>query len=366
MGESLDDWREFFRTTVTDVFEFIDKAITIAALDCPQDFLSQRGRIAEQLFSCGTARYGGDCAAESKESKANGDTGNAASSVGSIKHGDGEAESFGNNIEEASLVVCEVLRIKQVLDNCRHESESALLESLRRLRSMTITLKTLKKTKIGISVNSLRRNCGSKLIAQLAHDITMRWKAKVEEICRSTEDVADPCNVGDRTTFSIKNKKNIRKPGQEQYDFSQAGSLADRNRRLNVNQHRGTVKPNMSSKTDPRTIPPSEIASWKFEKERMLRSQKSNETVTGGKRPLASRQIIKCSNKVITEVGFESGERKTQELHRKAETDKRRRTVRVLDLCDLPKMATSLKAPCATTRKAHRQRVLSQSLVSSF
>ncbi|XP_039162174.1 probable mediator of RNA polymerase II transcription subunit 26b isoform X2 [Eucalyptus grandis] len=363
MGESLDDWREFFRTTVTDVFEFIDKAITIAALDCPQDFLSQRGRIAEQLFSCGTARDGGDCAAESKESKANGDTGNAASSVGSIKHGDGEAESFGNNIEEASLVVCEVLRIKQVLDNSRHESESALLESLRRLRSMTITLKTLKKTKIGISVNSLRRNCGSKLIAQLAHDITMRWKAMVEEISRSTEDVADPCNVGDRTTSSV---KNIRKPGQEQCDVSQAGSLADRNRRLNVNQHRGTVKPNMSSNADPRTIPQSEIVSRKFEKERMLRSQKSNETVTGGKRPLASRQNIKCSNKVVAEVGFESSERETQELHRKAETDKRRRTVLVLDLCDLPKMATSLKAPCTTTRKAHRQRVLSQSLVSSF
>ncbi|XP_039156287.1 probable mediator of RNA polymerase II transcription subunit 26b [Eucalyptus grandis] len=228
MGESLDDWREFFRTTVTDVFEFIDKAITIAALDCPQDFLSQRGRIAEQLFSCGTARDGGDSAAESKESKANGDTGNAASSVGSIKYGDGEAESFGNDIEEASLVVCEVLRIKQ-------------------------------KTKIGISVNSLRRNCGSKLIAQLAHDNTMRWKAMVKEICRSTEDVADPCNVGDRTTSSIKNQKNIRKPGQEQYDFSQAGSLADRNRRLNVNQHRGTVKPNMSSNADLRTFPQARL-----------------------------------------------------------------------------------------------------------
>ncbi|KAL3715680.1 hypothetical protein ACJRO7_007420 [Eucalyptus globulus] len=283
MGESLDDWREFFRTTVTNVFEFINKAITIATLDRPQDFLSQRGHIVEQLFSCGTARDGGDCAAESKESKANGDTGNAASSVGSIKYGHGKAEAFGNNIEETSLVVCEVLRIKQVLDNCRHESESALLESLRRLRSMTIAINTLKKTKIGISVNSLRRNCGSKLIAQLAHDITMRWKAMVEEICRSTEDVADPCNVGDRTTSSIKNQKNIRKPGQEEYDFSQAGSLANRNRRLNVNQHRGTVKPNMSSNADLRTIPTSEIASRKFEKERMLRSQKSNESVTGQK-----------------------------------------------------------------------------------
>jgi len=114
----------------------------------------------------------------------------------------------------------------------------------------------------------------------------------------------DPCNVRDRTTFSIKNQKNIRKPGQEQYDFSQAGSLADRNRRLNVNQHRGTVKPNMSSNADLRTIPPSEIASWKFEKERMLRSQKSNETVTGGKRPLASRQNVSRITNLISKYPF--------------------------------------------------------------
>ncbi|KAI6703049.1 hypothetical protein NL676_012185 [Syzygium grande] len=36
----------------TDVFEFIDRAITIAAaLDCPKDFLSLQGRIAERLFA---------------------------------------------------------------------------------------------------------------------------------------------------------------------------------------------------------------------------------------------------------------------------------------------------------------------------
>ncbi|KAF8007075.1 hypothetical protein BT93_K1166 [Corymbia citriodora subsp. variegata] len=285
MGESLDDWREFFRTTVTDVFEFIDKAITIAALDCPEDFLSRRGQIAERLFSCGMARDEGDCPATSKESKANGETSHAASNEVRI-NGRGEAEAFGDDIEETSQVVREVLKIKQVLDNRRHEPESALLESLKRLRSMTITVDTLKKTKIGRSVNALRRKCRSKLIARLAHDITMEWRAMVKEICRSTKDVADG------TASSVKNQKNIRKPGQEQYGFGQASSLANRNRRPNGNQHHGILKLNMSSNADSRTIPASEIASRKFEKEKMLQLRNANGSVRGGKSPLASRQDV--------------------------------------------------------------------------
>ncbi|KAI6673677.1 hypothetical protein NL676_001583 [Syzygium grande] len=334
MGESIDVWREFFRTTGTDVFDFIDKAITIARLDLPEDFLLQRGRIAERLLSRETTREGGDCAASSRESRANSGQGNAASNVVSIEYRHGEAEAIlSDHIKDTSQVVCEVLRIKQVLDSSRHESDSVLLESLRRLGSMTITLDTLKKTKIGISVNSLRRNCGSKQIAQLADNITMGWKAMVEKICRGTEEVAGPCNIRDGTTSSVK-KQNFRKPGQEQFDFNQARSLANRNRRQKVKRHQRVVKPNTSTNANSGTIPPSEIASWKFEKERMLQLQNSNGSVAGGKRPLAcQRDKIKSSNKVVAEMNYEATRRK------------RRRIVQVLDLCDHPKMAASRKAP---------------------
>ncbi|KAI3421578.1 uncharacterized protein J3R85_012083 [Psidium guajava] len=281
MGESIDVWREFFRTTAgTDVFEFIDKAIAIAALDRPKDFLSRRDRIAERLFSCEMIGAGGDCTTSSKESKADSNTGNVAREVVNVKYGPGEAETFSDDIEETSQEVGEVLRIKRVLDNSRHESDSALLESLRRLRSMTITMDILKKTKIGISVNSLQRNCKSKQIAQLAHNITMGWKALVEENCRGTEGAADPCDVGDGPTYSVKNQ-NIRKRGQEQYD-----------------------------------------------------------------------------------IKFQATKRKMQELYQKAEADKRRRKMQVLDPRDLPKMAASLNASCTTAAKAHRRKVSSRSQVS--
>ncbi|KAI6673672.1 hypothetical protein NL676_001578 [Syzygium grande] len=357
MGESFDVWRIFFRTTDTDVFEFIDKAITIAALDCPEDFLARRGRIAERLFSCGMSQAGSDCTRATKENRANSDMGNVALN-GVSKHCiHGEN---GANSETSQPVVGQVLRIKRVLDNGQHESDSALYESLRRLQSMSITLDILEKTKIGISVNSLRRNCGSKQIAQLARDITMGWKAMVEDFCRSTEDVADPHKVGDGTTSSLKNQ-NVRKSGQ----VNESGSLVNGNRRLNVNQHKGIVKTNLSSNTNSRTIPASDIASRKSAKERMHKMQSSHRSVAGCERPLGSRQErIKGWNEVVADMKFQATKRKMQELYQRAETDKRRRTVQELDPRDLPKMTTSHKALRATIARGSRRRMISRSRVS--
>ncbi|XP_048137661.1 probable mediator of RNA polymerase II transcription subunit 26b isoform X1 [Rhodamnia argentea] len=357
MGESIDVWREFFRTTAdTDVFEFIDKAIAIAALDRPKDFLLRRDRIAKRLFSGETAGARGDCAPASKESKANGNEGNVAHDVLNVKDSQGEAETFSDDMEETSQVVGEVLRIKRVLDNSRHESDPALHESLRRLESMSITVDILQKTKIGVSVNSLRRNCVSKKNAQLAHHITMGWKAMVEEIGRGKEDVADPGDVGDGKTSSIK------EPRQEKYDINKASSLANWNLRLNVDQHKGTLNPNMSSNTNLRTVPASEVASRKSEKERMLQLQNSNGSGTGCRQPPANRQDkITGWKEVAADGKAQAAKRNMQGLYQKAETDKRQRTVQVLDPRDLPKMAASHKAPGATTAKAGRPRAISRS-----
>ncbi|KAI6680740.1 hypothetical protein NL676_034621 [Syzygium grande] len=57
------------------------------------------------------------------------------------------------------------------------------------------------------------------------------------------KDVADPHKVGDGTTSSIKNQ-NIRKPGQ----VNEADPIVNRNRSLNVNQHKSIVKPTMKFK----------------------------------------------------------------------------------------------------------------------
>lgn len=134
MPESLDEWREFFRRTNADVFKLIDNAIAVAALDCPDDFRSQRGRIMERLYSCKAERHTagdqvGSCDAASKESVASSDgRGDDEQDVVDMDEEScdsfGEAEAFTDEIDEQSRVVREVMRIKQVLDNNRLEVNS--------------------------------------------------------------------------------------------------------------------------------------------------------------------------------------------------------------------------------------------------
>ncbi|KAF8006962.1 hypothetical protein BT93_K1075 [Corymbia citriodora subsp. variegata] len=388
MGESLDVWREFFRTTDTEIFEFIEKAITIAALDHPRDFGLRKDRIAEQLFSTTTTqsrRLGcddmpallhgrEDCVRVGKESKAiehksRGDVERDGVDINPESYlGYGGTEAFNDEIDEKSRVVAEILRIKQVLDNGQRESDSVLYESLRKLQMMTISMDILEKTKIRITLNCLRRKDVSTRIAQLAHNIIMGWKTLVKEICHSTKDIAagnsnvDPCKLGekhcaDRPTSSDHTKRCQEEPSNK------AGSIAKKNQRPHVNQLQATVK-DMSSSINLRKIPANEIAMWKSEKERMF--QNSN-GIMGRNRPSASRPIkIICLDKVASEMKFKASKRNLEEYNQQAETAKRQRTV--LALPSLPMQPASHKGPgpCARIGKTLSQMAKSRSQISSF
>ncbi|XP_056171604.1 probable mediator of RNA polymerase II transcription subunit 26b [Syzygium oleosum] len=378
MGETLDDWREFFRTTDTDIFEFIDTAITLAALDRPRDFRLQRDRIAEWLFSTTTTQSrcpgcddlpvsrdrGDDCVRTGKESKRIRDNGRVVVEYNGVDmnresyHDCGGAEAISDEIDEQFQVIGEVLRIKRVLDNSQHESDSALYESLRKLQLMTISMDLLEKTKIGITVNSLRRKGGSTQITQLAHNITMGWKDMVEEICRSTKNVAD-CASG--PTSSVKNQ-NIPIWQQEKHT-KKSGSIAKRNQRPNVNQHLATVKPNTSPSIDSKTIPPSKIVTRKFEKERMLRNSNG---IMGHKRLFTSQRDINGSDEDAVEKKLGASKRISQEHYQQAESAKRQRTVLALPV--LPKQPASHKGPGPRARieKTLSQMAKSRRRISLF
>uniref|UniRef100_A0A7N2R0W6 TFIIS N-terminal domain-containing protein n=1 Tax=Quercus lobata TaxID=97700 RepID=A0A7N2R0W6_QUELO len=79
-----------------------------------------------------------------------------------------ESESSESNQRFGqSQIVGEVLRIKEILYNSEDESDSVLLESLRKLQLMVETVDTLKATAIGKAVNRLRKHA-SKEIRHLA------------------------------------------------------------------------------------------------------------------------------------------------------------------------------------------------------
>lgn len=151
---SLDYWRNYFRTANSDIFDIIDHAIMVAASDCPKEFRLRRDRIAERVFSCRLTRCSGcdkvelavpiddeedddgGCksafdrdggefeAGASKESKVNSSRDDQAemntNQVSNYSY-DGEAEALTDEIEEASQIVEEVLRIKDIFQNFEKE-----------------------------------------------------------------------------------------------------------------------------------------------------------------------------------------------------------------------------------------------------
>ncbi|CAK8543052.1 unnamed protein product [Lathyrus sativus] len=198
---SLDQWRSYFRSSSSDIFDIIDHAIVVAAADCPKEFKLRRDGIAERLFSVmlnrckdcekvetpvtdnendelckrGFVRDGG-----SKESKVNCGEGNGVVEVNPISNYTFvDAEALTDMLEAESELLAEVMRIKEVLNSYEDESDSALFESLRRLQLMHISVDLLKSTEIGKAVNPLRKY-GSKDVRQLARVLIDGWKEMVD------------------------------------------------------------------------------------------------------------------------------------------------------------------------------------------
>lgn len=147
---TLDRWREYFRSSNSDIFIIIEHAIMVAASDCPCDFKLKRGRIAEMLFTCKQTKCFGcerielvvPCEHEAEksdekyksENEAGGSKDTKESTVHSNGHdhtemnvnhvnnfGYGEAEALTDELEEESQLLGEVLRIKEILDNSEEE-----------------------------------------------------------------------------------------------------------------------------------------------------------------------------------------------------------------------------------------------------
>ncbi|KOM49539.1 hypothetical protein LR48_Vigan08g036600 [Vigna angularis] len=56
---SVDEWRDYFVSANSDIFEIIENAIIMAATDCSKEFRVKRDAIAERLFCSRLTRYAG-------------------------------------------------------------------------------------------------------------------------------------------------------------------------------------------------------------------------------------------------------------------------------------------------------------------
>ncbi|KAI9074252.1 hypothetical protein K1719_043817 [Acacia pycnantha] len=194
---SLEYWRNYFQTANTDIFDVIDHAILVAVSDYPNELRLQRERISERLFSwrltrsvdlnplrlavssddkedggckCSFSRKATELRDSTKESKAKAKSGRGdeinRTEVSNFSFG--EDEGLTGEIEKKSMIVAEILRIKEILR--MEEANSVLFESLRRLQPLALTVDLLKETEIGKAVNHLKKH-GSKEIRQLARTL---------------------------------------------------------------------------------------------------------------------------------------------------------------------------------------------------
>ncbi|KAK1292732.1 putative mediator of RNA polymerase II transcription subunit 26b [Acorus calamus] len=225
---TLDDWRDYFRSANSDIFDVIEQAILIAASDYPNEFRSRRDRIAERLFSarltrcigCDRVELAVPVVAEGDEKGSLDDGGEGDDGVGGRGGGGGsersakeskvnsstidqeeklfhksiysydEAEALTDEMEEETQMVGEVLRIREVLEQKNDESESTLFDSLRRLEIMQLSVDTLKATEIGKAVNGLRKH-NSKRIRHLVRTLIDGWKDLVDAWVSSTAAIAE-------------------------------------------------------------------------------------------------------------------------------------------------------------------------------
>ncbi|XP_022742485.1 probable mediator of RNA polymerase II transcription subunit 26b [Durio zibethinus] len=440
---ALEQWRDYFRTANLDIFDVIDHAITVAALDCPKEFRLRRDQIAEKLFTCKFTRCSGcdrvelvlpeyedengeGCRASfkretdeedgceffeaggSKESKANGSRDDPLMNQIASNYSYGEAEALTDEIEEESMIVGEVFRIKEILHNSQDEPDSVLFESLRRLQLMALTVDILKTTGIGKAVNRVRKH-SSKEIRHLAQTLIDGWKELVDEWVSATKAIAEgtpesvnpsvvdeeeveeeeeeeeeglpspPLDIGaffatqptsmelsqffdgmddDGNPRSsgefIKSRDNGRKPSQENQKFSkqkqqtssEANLRTKDDKSQQIKRQEPVAKPNNkpSSTNIGSGRPPKYNMEQKVNNESKL-LQKSDKMAVP-KKPLSSQQDkFKTSDELAVQRKLEATKRKLQERYQQAENAKRKRTIQVMELHDLPKQGSGYKNP---------------------
>ncbi|XP_057486966.1 probable mediator of RNA polymerase II transcription subunit 26b [Actinidia eriantha] len=424
---SLDNWRNYFRASNSDIFDIIEHAILVAASDCPQEFRLRRDRIAETLFSCKLAKClrcdsvvlsvpgdgGGDedddeegCkidgygfeAGGSKESKVNSSRDDQAEmNVNQMSnYSYGEAEALTDEIEEESQIVGEVLRIKEILDNCQDESDSGLFDSLRRLQLMDLSVDKLRATEIGKSVNALRKHA-SKEIRHLARTLIEVWKDMVDEWVNATAAIGgaegtpesvDPSVVDEeeeeglpsppldevflatQTTMELsqffdgmdddgnprnssgefnKNRQTGRKPSRENQNVPKRNPqvphepyVPAKDKKSEEMKKQGPilkkqaalVKSHRLSNTESGLVRPTK-ANVEHKVGIETKFQQRSEKSTLQKKPVADQQDkSKCLDDAAR---LEAAKRRLHERYQQAENAKRQRTIQVMELHDLPK-----------------------------
>ncbi|KAF3665186.1 putative protein RADIALIS-like 1-like [Capsicum annuum] len=221
--EKLSKWREYFVSSKTNIFEIIELAIIISAIDHPKEFKLKRDRVAQLLFSCKITRGNGCDKVEFVVPNADNVVTHADKDVQNTVNVDvdeEEPENSSDEEEEESRINKEVLRNKSIIDDYRNETDLSVYASLRELRKMDLTLETLKATGIGKSVNALRKHKSAN-IQNLAKKMVENWSEMVNEYCLKAQAAfADTERIPESPKATVAGEEEERLPSMPLEDLS--------------------------------------------------------------------------------------------------------------------------------------------------
>ncbi|CAL9220329.1 unnamed protein product [Arabidopsis halleri] len=368
---SLDNWRDYFRRGDSDIFGIIDHAIMVAAADWPEEFKSRRDRIAELLFSCRVSRCIGCDHLEL--SIAGDEEANHGCRTVETVGGGGDRDDSGvatDDGEEASVIVDEVMRIRYILLNKEDEPDSVLLESLRKLESMSMNVDILKDTEIGKAVNGLRRHSSDK-ISKLAKTLFAEWKELVDQWMNTPKEMAGAEGTPESANLSVIDEEeafpspphdlDIYAPEPNGFELSQILDCldCDGNPRQSVESTKHERKMQSSERSRPegtndanvvggyskdqhirREDRPMKHSATDFDEPRRQPKQSREQMVPAIQRkpPIVAKQKRKLAGPqqdklkaLDPDAKFEFAKRKLQESYQQHENAKRQRTIQVLE-----------------------------------
>ncbi|KAH7405067.1 hypothetical protein KP509_15G055300 [Ceratopteris richardii] len=203
-------WRSFFEASKADIWTVIHQAITVAALDHPQEFPNQRTRIAEILFDKSLlarehAVHGFHVREEGAATSPRdrraflgdgdfatfrdpyNDDAKADNLFSDFLQSYDEAEVLSDELDEQALILRDLKSIREILQDA-DQPEGAILEALQRLQYMHITMENLKATEIGKPVWSLKKH-PSKKIQCIAKGLVRQWKGLLDAYLTSIKDM---------------------------------------------------------------------------------------------------------------------------------------------------------------------------------
>ncbi|KAI3990035.1 hypothetical protein MKX01_013521 [Papaver californicum] len=349
--EELERWRKYFASAKgSDIFDILNYGILIAETlySCgPMKkccFLSQ-GDANCECKSCSNTTVA--CVEESKD-----DSG--VKYDDSINHECDEMEMNRNDPFCESQTVEEVLKIKQVILDSQNKSEEELLEAMRRLQMMIISMDTLKVTAIGKAVNDIRKH-SSKQISRLARTLIEGWKLMVDMWMSANGEAiaAGKISLDSGNSSVMDEGKAPSSPPKEK-------ATGDGNLRNRPNEVWYKCIPTMQRKITPNSKPLQPHQANVFTTEKNEPKVARKETETGMMTITPSDGTKLCNNlslverhqnlslsgrkndmdEISVQMKLEASRKRLHDAYQQAENAKKQRTIRVMDLKDLP-----LKSP---------------------